>query len=93
LGRLVGGQATELLKLGRDVVAQAQRKRPVMRRRSVAQVLEIQSITVTATVTGKAMQGRKCKPLSKGYGLGKWRSAVGQVPEMLSAIGVWHSER
>jgi hypothetical protein len=36
LGRRVGEQAVELLKSARDVVAQAQRNRSVMRRWSVA---------------------------------------------------------
>jgi hypothetical protein len=48
----------------------------------------MQSITVTVTVIGKAMRGRKCKPLSKGHGLGRrWWPATGLLPEMASAVG------
>jgi hypothetical protein len=55
--------------------------------------LERPSIIVTVTVTGKAMQGRECKPLSKGYGpSGRWL-AMGRLPKMSSAVGVWHSGR
>jgi hypothetical protein len=82
-----------MLKPARDVAAQARRNRPVMRRWSAAQVPERPSITVTATVTGKVTQGRKCKPLSKGRGLGGRWPAVGQLPEMASAVGVWRSGR
>jgi hypothetical protein len=45
------------------------------------------------TVTGKAMRGRESRALSKCRGLGKQWPAMGQLPEMASAVGVWHSER
>jgi hypothetical protein len=77
-----------MLKPARDVAAQAQRNRSVMRRWSVAQAPERPSITVMVTVTGKAMRGRKCKLLPKGRGLGRRRPAVGQLLEMSSAVGV-----
>jgi hypothetical protein len=56
-------------------------------------VLERPSITVTVTVTGKAARGRESRALSKGRGLGGRRPAMGQLPEMACAVGVWHSGR
>jgi hypothetical protein len=82
-----------MLKPTRNVAAQSQYKRHVMRRRSAAQAPERRSIIVTVTVTGKAMRRRESRALSKGCGLSGRRPAMGQLPEMASAVGVWHNGR
>ncbi|MDZ7362288.1 MAG: hypothetical protein ONB46_16445 [candidate division KSB1 bacterium] len=59
-----------------------------MRRHSAAQAPEGQSSTVPVTVTGNAARGRWGKALSKGCGLVRRWPSAGQLPEMLSAVGV-----